>query len=113
MPVNFEGLKKLNLLLLVNWIGVPVLTILVFLKTGFLSGVAFFLIWSLIADPVWDRLTGFLIKRSFALSDEGQLFESQMAGEVPLLPATLMMIDFLGTLALPWIVASFFLDWFR
>jgi len=110
--VNFDSLKRIQLVLLLNWIVAPALGVLVWVERSLLSAIGFLVVW-LIADGTWDWVTDRLILRSFAFgSSEEQLFGSNMRREISLLSATTMLADTLGTLALPWVAAGFFLEWF-
>jgi hypothetical protein len=100
-------------LLLINWILAPGLAIWVWIRCGFLSAGLFLVIW-LIADRVWDWLTGRLIvvaTRIVASEWEAFQFQMSISDKVPKLVAFMMIIDLLGTLVLPWITAGFFLRW--
>jgi len=96
-------------LLLINWILAPGLAIWVWIRCGFLSAGLFLVIW-LIADRVWDWLTGHLIAVVTRIKvNELKEFQMLISGKVPKRMAFMMIIDLLGTLVLPWITASFFL----
>ncbi len=99
------GLK----VLLVNWLVAPALGIWVWVKSDFLSCVAYFVIW-LIADRVWDWLTRYLIAWAAPNSaSEEEALQTYLGGEAPQGMAFMMLVDLLGTLILPWIVAGLFL----
>lgn len=71
----------------------------------------FVIIW-LIADKVWDWLTGLLIAgASQTKVSEHEAFQMKISGEVPGRMAFMMIVDLLGTFLLPWVVAGFFLGW--
>lgn len=110
--MQLEQLKQLQTTLLINWFAAPVLGIWIWFKIGFFSAVVFVTIW-LVADKLWDWLTGILIKAAWSGgSSENELLELNDGGEVPIPAASMMIIDLLGTLALPWAIAGYFLDWF-
>lgn len=81
------------------------------MKTGFFSAVLFVIIW-LIADKVWDWLTGLLIVGAGLIkASEHEASQMDISGEVPGRMAFMMIVDLFGTLVLPWVVAGFFLGW--
>jgi len=98
-------------LLLINWILAPGLAIWVWIRCGLLSAGLFLVIW-LIADRVWDWLTGHLIAAATRIkASEWKAFQMSISGKVPKRMAFMMIIDLMGTLVLPWITAGFFLRW--
>ncbi len=99
-------------ILLINWIIAPALGIWIWIKSGFFIAALFVVIW-LVADKVWDWLTGLLIARAGRIgANEHEASQIVISGEVPERMAFMMIIDLLGTFILPWLVASFFLCWF-
>lgn len=107
-------MKMSNLLiaqriLLINWIIAPALGIWICIKRGFLSAALFIIIW-LIVDKVWDWLTERLMDNVARIgANEEEAFEMRTSGEVPARMASIMVVDLLGTLVLPWIIAGLFL----
>ena len=72
----------------------------------------YFLAW-LIADWVWDGLTGYMIAGVGDIgANDSEAIRMKLSGEVPGRMAAMMIVDLVGTLVLPWIVAGFFLNWF-
>ena len=96
-------------ILLINWIIAPALGIWIWAKRGFLSAALFIIIW-LIVDKVWDWLTELLMTNVARIgANEEEAFEVETSGEVPARMASIMVVDLLGTLVLPWIIAGLFL----
>jgi uncharacterized membrane protein len=107
-----DRLKEAQALLLLNWVIAPGLGIWIWVKNGFLSSVLFVIIW-LIADKIWDWLTGLLIAGVGRIkASEHEALQMGISGQVPGRMALMMIVDLLGTFVLPWIVAGLFLGWF-
>ena len=110
--MKMSSLKATLRILLINWFIAPALGIWIWVKSGFLSAILFVVIW-LIADKVWDWLTGLLITGAARIgANEDEAFEIEISGEVPGRMASMMIVDLLGTFLLPWVVAGFFLGLF-
>ncbi len=110
--MKMSSLRASQSILLINWLIIPALGILIWVKKGVISAVLFVIIW-LIVDKIWDWLTGLLISgvgRIGASEREG--WEMEMSGEVPGRMVFTMIIDLLGTFLLPWFIAALFLGWF-
>lgn len=109
--MKMSSLQATQSILLINWFIAPALGIWIWVKSGFFSAVVFVVIW-LIADKVWDWLTGLLIAGAGRIkASEHEAFEMEISGEVPGRMAFMMIVDLLGTFILPWVVAGFFLGW--
>ena len=110
--MKMSSLQATQRILLINWVIAPSLGIWIWVKSAFFSAVLFIIIW-LIADKVWDWLTGLLIAGAGRIkASEHEAFQMEISGEVPGRMAFMMIVDLLGTFVLPWIVAGFFLSWF-
>ena len=100
-------------ILLINWVVIPALGIWIWITSGFFNAVLFVII-CLVADKIWDWLTGLLIIGAGRIGGGGhegiqmQISESEVPGRV----AFMMIVDLLGTLILPWIVTGFFFGWY-
>jgi len=110
--MKMSSLQATQKILLINWVIAPALGIWIWVKSGLFSAVLFVIIW-LIADKVWDWLTGILIAGAGRIkASEHETFQMEISGEVPGRMAFMMIVDLLGTFLLPWVVAGFFLSWF-
>ncbi|MEW5994058.1 MAG: hypothetical protein AB1744_06645 [Candidatus Zixiibacteriota bacterium] len=110
--MKMSSLQATQRILLINWVIVPALGIWIWVKSGLFSAVLFVIIW-LIADKVWDWLTGLLIAGAGRIkASEHEAFQMEISGEVPGRMAFMMIVDLLGTFILPWVVAGFFLGGF-
>lgn len=110
--MKMSSLQTTQCILLINWVVAPVLGIWIWVKSGFFSAVLFVITW-LIADKVWDWLTGLLIAGAGRIrANEHEAFQMEISGEVPGRMASMMIVDLLGTFILPWVIAGFFLGWF-
>jgi len=110
--MKMSSLLATQHVLLINWVIVPVLGIWIWVKNRLFSAVLFVIIW-LIADKVWDWLTGLLIAGAGRIrASEHEAFQMEISGEVPGRMAFMMIVDLLGTFILPWVIAGFFLGWF-
>ncbi len=110
--MKMSSLQATQSILVVNWVIAPALGIWIWVKGGFFSAVLFVIIW-LIADKIWDWLTGLLIAGAGRIkASEHEAFQMEISGEVPGRMAFMMIVDLLGTFILPWVVAGFFLGWF-
>jgi hypothetical protein len=110
--MKMSSLQTAQGILVVNWVITPILSIWIWVKNGFLSAVLFVIIW-LIADRIWDWVTGLLIARVARIGDsEEEAFYMEVSGDVPTRMASMMIVDLVGTLVLPLVVAGFFLGWF-
>jgi len=110
--MKMSSLQATQSILLINWLIAPALGIWLWVKIGFFSAVLFVIIW-LIADKVWDWLTGLLIVGAGRIkASEHEAFQMEISGKVPGRMAFMMIVDLLGTFILPWVVAGFFLGWF-
>lgn len=109
--MKMSSLKATQSILLINWLIAPSLGIWIWVKSGLFSAVVFVVIW-LIADKVWDWVTGPLIVGIGRIkASEDEAVEMEISGEVPRRMAIMMIVDLLGTFILPWVVAGFFLGW--
>ena len=107
--MKMSSLLATQRILLINWIIAPALGIWIWVKSGFLSGVLFVVVW-LIVDKFWDWLTGLLIAGvGWIGASEEDAFEMEISGEVPGCMAFMMIVDLLGTFILPWAIAGLFL----
>ena len=107
--MKMSTLQATQGLLLINWVIAPALGIWIWVKGSFFSAILFVIVW-LIADRVWDWLTGLLIAVAGLIkASEYEAFQMSISGEVPGRMASMMIVDLLGTLVLPWVVAG----WFR
>ena len=107
--MKMSNLLMIQRILLINWIIAPALGIWIWTKRGFFSAALFIIIW-LIADKVWDWLTELLMANVARIgANEEEAFEMVTSGEVPARMASIMFVDLLGTLVLPWIIAGLFL----
>lgn len=96
-------------ILLINWPVAIGLAVWIFILSGLFNALLFVAAW-IILDKVWDVITGVLIAGAGAVganSQEEMLLET--AGAVPARMAVAMILDLAGTLALPWLVAGYFL----
>lgn len=109
--MRMKSLLAAQRILLINWVVVPVLGIWIWIKSGFFIVALFVVIW-LIADKIWDWLTGFLIAGAGQIgASEQEASHMAISGEVPERIAFMMIIDLLGTFLLPWVFASLLLGW--
>ncbi len=109
--MKMSSLKATQSILLINWFIAPALGIWIWVKSGLFSAAIFVVIW-LIADKVWDWVTGLLIAGAGRIkASEDEAFEMEISGEVPGRMAFIMIVDLLGTFILPWVVSGFFLGW--
>jgi len=93
-------------ILLINWVIAPALGIWIWAKRGFFSAALFIIIW-LIVDKVWDWLTELLMVNVARIgANEEEASEIETYGEVPTRITSIMVVDLLGTLVLPWIIAG-------
>lgn len=110
--MKMSSLQATPSILLINWLAAPALGIWIWIKNGFFSAVLFVIIW-LIADRVWDWLTGLLIVGAGRIkANEREALQMVIADEVPGRMAFMMIVDPLGTFILPSVVAGFVLGWF-
>ena len=97
-------------LLLLNWLVAPGLCLAVMIRTGFIKGVGFFILW-LFVDWLWGKVTSMLLVMvSGSMSDYGQ-FKAAVYGEVPFRVAFVMFVDVIGHLVVPWLVGGYYLGW--
>ena len=107
--MKMSSLLMTQRILLINWIIAPSLGIWLWIKSGFLIAALFIIIW-LIVDRVWDWLTKVLMANVARIgANDEEAFEMETSGEVPARMASIMIVDLLGTLVLPWIIAGLFL----
>ena len=107
--MKINSLLRTQKILLINWVVVPALGIWIWIKNGFFNVILFVIIW-LVADKIWDWLTGLLITGAGRIgASEHEALQMEISGEVPVRMAFMMIVDLLGTFMLPWFVAGFFL----
>jgi len=107
--MKMNSLLMTQRILLINWIIAPALGIWIWVKGGFLRAALFIIIW-LIVDKVWDWLTEVLMANVSRIgANEEEAVEIETTGEVPTRLGSMMIVDLLGTLVLPWIIAGLFL----
>jgi len=110
--MKIDSLKPAQIILLTNWIVLPLLGIWIWVRRGFLSTLLFMIIWW-IADAIWDWLSGVLILGAGKIGlNEHEEHQFEMSEEVPKRVAIMMIIDLLGTIIIPLIIAGSFLHWF-
>ena len=110
--MQMSSLKSTQRVLLLNWLVAPGLAIWIWWQRGFLRAVVFVFLW-LIADKIWDWVTNFLILGASRLGvNKSQALEIGITRNVPISMAATMLLDLIGTLTLPWLIAGFFLGWF-
>jgi len=110
--MRMSSLLATQRILLINWFIAPALGIWIWVNSGFFMAALFVVIW-LIADKVWDWLTGLMITGAGRIgANEHEASQMEISGEVPERMAFMMIVDLLGTFILPWVIAGFFLGWF-
>jgi len=110
--MKMSSLLAIQRILLINWVVAPALGIWIWVKSGFFSAGLFIIIW-VIADKVWDWMTGLLIIGVGRIGvTEQEEFQEEISSKVPVRMASMMIVDILGTFILPWVIAGFFLGWF-
>lgn len=111
--MKMKSLQATQSILLINWVIAPALGIWIWIKDSFFRAALFVIIW-LIADKVWDWLSGLLIAGAGRIrTNEDEAFRMEISGNVPGRMAVMMIVDLLGTLLLPWVVAGVMLGWFQ
>lgn len=111
--MRMSSLLATQRILLINWFIAPALGIWIWISNGFFMAVLFVVIW-LIADKVWDWLTGLMITGAGRIgASEHEASQMEISGKVPERMAFVMIVDLLGTFILPWVIAGFFLGWFE
>jgi hypothetical protein len=107
-----ESLKSAKIILLVNWAAIPTLFIWIVIKVSFMSSIIFLVLW-LVIDKIWDWVSGLVIEVTGKVgASEKEALEMQLEGYLPARMAIMMIIDLIGALAIPWIIAGFYLLWF-
>jgi len=107
--MNKELLQSLPAIQIINWFAIPVLFIWIAFGVSFWASLIFLVVW-LIVDLIWDWVSGLLIMGAGAFSGQDPIL-MELKGAVPIGMALMMVLDLIGTLAIPWIVAGAFL-WF-
>ncbi len=109
--MKMSSLMATQKILLINWAVIPALGIWIWIMRGFFNAVLFVII-CLVADKIWDWLTGLLIIAAGRIGgSQHEGIQMQISAEVPGLMAFMMIVDLLGTFILPWVVAGFLLGW--
>jgi len=104
--MKMSSLQATQRILLINWIIAPALGIWIWVKIGFFSAVLFVIVW-LIADKIWDWVTGLLIAGAALIkASEHEAFQIEISGEVPGRMVFMMIVDLLGTFVLPWVAVK-------
>lgn len=110
--MRFTTLQSLQRVLLVNWVAWIGLGLWILANAGFASALGFVILW-LVLDRVWDFVTTILIASAGkAAVNEQEAIAMQASGTVPALMGAAMLLDLVGTLLLPWLLAALFLGWF-
>ncbi len=110
--MKFAMLQSLQPVLLVNWVAWIGLAAWILMRSTFAKALLFVIMW-VVLDRIWDFVTGLLIAAAGKAGvSEQQVLTMQMSGEVPGLMGAAMLLDLVGTLLLPWVLAAFFLGWF-
>ena len=106
-----RGVLSFQKLLLFNWLIAPALCLIVMFRVGFVRAVLFFVLW-LIADWAWCKLTSMALHAASGSLGDYQQFKASMYGEIPFRMVFVMIVDVLGHLAVPWLVAGYLLGWY-
>lgn len=110
--MKMESLKSTQAILCANWVVVPILFIWIAIKTSFINSIIFIVLW-LVIDRVWDWISGLLIAAAGRVgASEEEAFDMELSGNVPIRMAVMMIVDLIGTLLIPWIIAGLCLGWF-
>ncbi len=110
--MKVDSLRSVPAILILNWIGIPMLSIWVLIKEGIIKTVLYLISWWVI-DTLWDKLSDFLIlcvgKIGSNAQEEIQFGSSE---EIPIRVVFMMVTQVLINLVLPWFIAGYFLHWF-
>ena len=107
--MNKKLLQSLQVILSINWIVIPALFVWIAFGVSFWLSLIFLVVW-FIADRIWDWISGLLIVGAGAISGQDPL-KIELGEVVPVGAALMMILDLVGALTIPWIVAGGFL-WF-
>lgn len=107
--MKMKNLLITQRILLINWIIVPLLGASLWAKSGLNSALLFVLFW-LFSDRIWDWLTGLLTAGVARIgANEKEATQMEFSDYVPDRMAAMMIVDLLGTILLPWIIAGLLL----
>ena len=107
-----ELLQSLAVIQSVNWVVIPALFLWIAFGVSFWESIGFLVVW-MIADWIWNGVSEWLIKGAGAIGFSQQdAIKMELEAIVPTRMAIMMMVDLVVTLAIPWIVAGYFLQWF-
>lgn len=110
--MKFGTLLSLQPVLLINWVAFIGLPAWIAVRSGFASALGFSVLW-LVLDRVRDFVTRLIMVGAEKVgTTEYQVPVDPAAREVSTLLALAMLIDFIATLLLPWVLAALFLGWF-
>jgi hypothetical protein len=106
--MELNKLTRFQSILVLNWLILPALALWIWVSSGFFNVILFGVVWW-ITDSVWNWLSNFFLDVSGKVSAKNMTDVFGSKGRVPASIVVATMVDTAGQLAIPWIVASFFL----